>query len=68
MLPDPSTARDPVERAQLMNNRRMALLWCVQQTRALGRIPFDLTTHFDWDKCRVNVYHMVSPRLVKWTP
>lgn len=32
----------------------------------MTRIQFQLTSHFDWDVVRVNVYHLVAPGLVKW--
>lgn len=34
--------------------------------RTLPRFTHPATSHFDWDRLRVNVFHRAAPELVKW--
>jgi hypothetical protein len=34
----------------------------------LSRITIPITSHYDWDRLRINVAHRVEPTLVKWKP
>jgi hypothetical protein len=33
----------------------------------LSRITIPITSHYDWDRLRINVAHRVEPTLVKWS-
>lgn len=66
-LPLPPNAT-PGELAAYRNRRRVAarVVADVAERWRYEPVTVRLTEWFDWESLRVNVYHLVSPKLVKW--
>lgn len=53
--------------ARYRNVRRAAAQTIADMAERLPRITLPITQCFDWERCRVNVAHLVAPKLVRWT-
>jgi hypothetical protein len=60
-------AHSPVADAVDLVRRRNAARDLAGLTAVRAPVIVPLTTHFDWDRCRVNVTHHVSPTLIRWS-
>lgn len=58
---------DPRDATAIVRRRRAGRYVASVADVALSRIVYvRLTEHFDWERLRVNVYHLVAPKLVRW--
>ncbi len=63
---DPRDAADPVDLARILRTRRETVARYAQAVRRMPYLEHPLAPWIDWDRCRVNVTHLVAPELVTW--
>lgn len=62
----PAQPQDAVEVARLRNAQLRAASRLAELCSSLPRLTVPLTRHFDYDRLRVNVYHLIAPDLIQW--
>lgn len=67
VLEGPDGSHNPVDDARIRNRRRFAADLLGDLARQMGRTTQPLVGWFDWDRLKVNVAHLVSPKIVRWS-